>query len=357
MNSHKIPRGITPLIILPLLIALSLPVSAVHCECDCYNDTLQADGATQESCYRQCGIACGSLTWVSADCVVSCNSATGYCNPTDVTATALGGRVREGCRGSCEKTCEILAMEGTATDTLRTIALVVAAVVLAICGLKFLLSEDPSSRDEGKKCVMYVIVALIVVGISFHLVELFYGPEVEIPAFGAIIFYKDDNFAGDQLMYSTPGEISDLGPTGIEDEISSIKIERGFYAIIYEDDNFGGDKRTVKDSISDLDPMDWNDRISSVKIIAGEGPTGVFLYEDKNFGEDELLYEAPQEVSDLHSIGWGDRISSIRIDGDLYVILYWDKNFEGDSREIRANVTDLGSIGWNDKISSIKIMR
>jgi len=373
-NSRK---GI-PAIAIILAVILSVSVSGIkHCECTCHGNITHADGANEERCYRQCGIACGSLTDKSVDCEKSCDSNTGYCKEPEVDGD-MGDKVRDGCRVSCKNTCEVLAMEGTATETLRTIALVVAAVVLAICGLTSLLSTDPSSRDMGKKCVMYVILALIIVGLSLSLVRIFTRSEAELPAFGAVIFYKDENFAGEQLMYTKPGEVSDLGPTGMEDKISSIKIERGFYVIVYEHKKLNkdkrGDMREIERSFPILKEIGWNNRISSVEIIAGEATKGVHVYEDKNFGANELIFTGLGKFDDLddphgrNQHGLEKEISSIKLDddflgGNYYVVIHKKDGCTGtgdDKKEVTGDVPELGKdewSGWNDKIRCIEIVR
>lgn len=50
-----------------------------------------------------------------------------------------------------------------------------------------------------------------------------------------------------------------------------------------------------------------------------------------------------------------DRISSIRVFGNAEVIVFRNRNFDGQSRTFTSNVKDLRSAGFNDRLSSFRV--
>nr|WP_315221764.1 beta-1,3-glucanase family protein [uncultured Flavobacterium sp.] len=84
-----------------------------------------------------------------------------------------------------------------------------------------------------------------------------------------ITAYKDCNYTG----FSGGLTIGDynlarLKTLGIEDDaISSLKVTKGFQAILYQDDNFGGASTVINSDNSCLNTT-WNDKVTSIRILA-----------------------------------------------------------------------------------------
>jgi Peptidase inhibitor family I36 len=88
----------------------------------------------------------------------------------------------------------------------------------------------------------------------------------------------------------------------------------------------------------------------------------ICVYENNYFGGWQQCFAPGEQISDL-----GDhrnKISSIRVFGDARLLAFADRNFEGVSLEITADMNDLAqqkSSGpfiagtWNDKIESIRV--
>lgn len=96
------------------------------------------------------------------------------------------------------------------------------------------------------------------------------GTTPSIPSSTDVItVYKDCNYTG----FSGGLTIGDynlarLKTLGIEDDaISSLKITRGFQAILYQDDNFGGASTVINSDNSCLNAT-WNDKVTSIRILA-----------------------------------------------------------------------------------------
>ncbi len=83
-------------------------------------------------------------------------------------------------------------------------------------------------------------------------------------------FFVDDDFRGRSIMLDHP--IRRLGPTGMEDKISSIGIRSGVW-LVCEDDDFRGRCVTIDHSIARLSEIGMDDRISSIRPLRPrEGP-------------------------------------------------------------------------------------
>ena len=93
---------------------------------------------------------------------------------------------------------------------------------------------------------------------------------------GVATFYKDCNYTGTAV--SLPAgtyTLSQLQAKGIaNDDISSLKVNSGYSAILYADDNFGGSSLAVTGSNACLvnnvlGSGNWNDQTTSLKVQAG----------------------------------------------------------------------------------------
>jgi len=83
---------------------------------------------------------------------------------------------------------------------------------------------------------------------------------------GMVTAYADCDYAGfSGGLKAGDFTLSDLNSIGIYDnDIASLKITKGFKAILYENDNFGGASFEVTSDSTCLG--DWSDRVSSLKI-------------------------------------------------------------------------------------------
>jgi hypothetical protein len=96
------------------------------------------------------------------------------------------------------------------------------------------------------------------------------GTVPSVPATTDVItVYKDCNYTG----FSGGLTIGDynlarLNTLGVlNDDISSLKVAKGFQAILYQDDNFTGASTVINSDNSCLNTT-WNDKVSSIRILA-----------------------------------------------------------------------------------------
>lgn len=143
-------------------------------------------------------------------------------------------------------------------------------------------------------------------------------------------------------------------------------------AKVYQDVNYGGQYRWIYDNISNFhSTLGFGDRVSSIRVYAGNlytvGDTMRF-YENTNY-DGGYLELGPGNYPNIHihPFNFGDKISSVdayvqppSIPGiivRLRIILYKDKNYGGESREILTNEHDLSRIGFNNMASSLRIFQ
>lgn len=126
----------------------------------------------------------------------------------------------------------------------------------------------------------------------------------------------DVNYRG-RCQTLGPGSYSNLSALGLQDTISSMQLvssdssgssgSSGSLITVYLDVNYGGSSITVSDSIYDLIPRGLNDQISSVRIQSGTWQ----LCSDVGYrGNCRTL--STGSYSDLSGLGLQDNISSIQ---------------------------------------------
>lgn len=168
--------------------------------------------------------------------------------------------------------------------------------------------------------------------------------------------YRDDNFRGPSQNFNSA--ISDLGRSGMNDQISSMRMRGEWTACT--DANFRGQCQTFSGDVSSLNRYGMNDRISSLRPGRYEGGGGggggrgsITVYADAIYrGASETFN---REVPDLRDSGMNDRISSIRLQGAWEVCT--DAYFRGQCEVIREDTWNLQNSGLNDRISSMRPVR
>lgn len=79
-----------------------------------------------------------------------------------------------------------------------------------------------------------------------------------------ITVYRDSNYRGTSRTFD--GSISNLRSSGLNDQISSIRLGRGTWEVC-EHADFRGRCETVRDDVRDLSRLNLNDRISSLRPV------------------------------------------------------------------------------------------
>lgn len=170
-----------------------------------------------------------------------------------------------------------------------------------------------------------------------------------------IVVYRDDNFRGASESFN--GAISDLRRTGLNDQISSMRMRGEWTACT--DADFRGQCQTFSGDVNSLRAAGMNDRISSLRPGrydggggggGGWGRTSITVYSDAIYRGASETFRS--EIPDLRNSGLNDRISSVRLTGPWQVCT--DSYFRGECQTIREDVFSLEQLGLNDRISSMR---
>ncbi len=178
--------------------------------------------------------------------------------------------------------------------------------------------------------------------------------------------YEDSDFQGDSNLFD--GDVKSLGGK-LNDKISSMQLWKGgkgkpgidedseCQAILYDHVGFHGQYTTVKANRNDLKEL--NGRVSSIKLFTEECKNlGLMLYSDKE-GEGEQ-FEVSGDMSDLGK--FNDKARSllfvkggIRDPKQCGICLYENWNYKGKELCLNLSVADLTDLDFNDKASSLKV--
>jgi beta-glucanase (GH16 family) len=106
------------------------------------------------------------------------------------------------------------------------------------------------------------------------------------PTTGIVTAYKDCNYAGFSGGFDAGDyNLTAMRAKGINDnDISSLRVSRGFKVVMYENDNFSGASTTIT---SDMGcSADWNDRVSSFKVLPNgiTNLAGTYFLQNRNSG-------------------------------------------------------------------------
>jgi len=184
-------RILTILLLLSILcLTASADIEIVGCSCECpraptdefagfTSKTIYTSGTNETNCQAACGGICGGtsqcgLNPLGGDCDSCCNTYCSGVTPPEAKTT---------CVDNCREVCGLKSFMIEIASVLSYIAIVVAAVLFAVCGIRLLTADDPETRNSAKKCILYIIVGLIVIGLAASIVTLF--TEIEISGVGS----------------------------------------------------------------------------------------------------------------------------------------------------------------------------
>lgn len=188
-------------------------------------------------------------------------------------------------------------------------------------------------------------------------------------------FYSFCDYRGVEVELP-PGEyrLSDLQDAGISNnDISSLKVPRGFTATLYTNDFFRGKSIVVGENDSCLRDNGIDEQISSVIVRlderaaasvssnqssnSSEVPTEVVAYSECGyFGLEATLPPGEYRVEDLQKLGMpNNAISSIKVPPGYAVAIYENDFYRGAGKVLEASDKCLIGDQLNDKISSIVV--
>jgi hypothetical protein len=186
----------------------------------------------------------------------------------------------------------------------------------------------------------------------------------------SIVVYQDADFRGRSRSFTS--EVPDLSRFGLNDKISSVRVQSGHWRLCRNAD-FQDCIAVDQGGIRDLSSIGLNDAVSSLQPMGrGDGwrdggrdehhegrdsndrrggAAVAILYEDAGFQGRQQ--EVRGSVRSLERLGFNDRVSSIRITGGRWQICR-DADFKGRCEEISRSVSDLTDHDFNDAVSSIR---
>lgn len=189
-------------------------------------------------------------------------------------------------------------------------------------------------------------------------------------------FYSFCDYRGVEVELP-PGEyrLSDLQDAGISNnDISSLKVPRGFTATLYTNDFFRGKSIVMSENDSCLRDNGIDEQISSVIVRladraaadaasssqssnTNEVPTEVVAYSECGyFGLEATLPPGEYRVEDLQKLGMpNNAISSIKVPPGYAVAIYENDFYRGAGKVLEASDKCLIGDQLNDKISSIVV--
>ena len=178
-------------------------------------------------------------------------------------------------------------------------------------------------------------------------------------------FYRDADFRGDYFCARNGEDIPEM-PSGMNDQVSSIRVFGDVEVTIYQDVRFRGRSARYRGDVRNLGSQGWNDRLSSISVKVdsfggGRPPEGGYpgmpregacFFMDADFHGRSFCLQRGGSYSTLPG-GFNDHISSIRVQR-ARVMVFVDVDFRGQSLEIPSDVANVGN-RWNDRISSVRV--
>lgn len=186
-----------------------------------------------------------------------------------------------------------------------------------------------------------------------------------------VTVYRDSDFRGSSQFLSAGYHNANSMGVG-NDQISSIRVPRGWSVTVFKDSDYRGRNETFTGDVSRLN--DFDNQISSMLITkldnhsysssqkykpretSNSYDTGmVTVFSDSNYRGQNLPLSAGYHNHDgLGRVG-NDRISSIRVPYGWSVTVYSDGDYKGRSKTFTHDVGDL--YDFNDQISSIFVTK
>lgn len=169
--------------------------------------------------------------------------------------------------------------------------------------------------------------------------------------------YQHCNYAGYRVNLA-PGnyDLGRLNQLGIKnDDLSSIKVSRGYEVVAYQHHRFGGKSIILRSNDKCLINNGFNDIISSIRVRRATPPPKATVYQHCNYaGYNIRLAPGRYNMNTLIRMGMkNDDLSAVKVPPGYELIAYEHINFGGRKLTLRGNDSCLVNNGFNDIISSI----
>ncbi len=123
------------------------------------------------NCPYICAAKCASLTSCSSSCMTCCDA-------SSCSMYAAGSTRYNACMDSCQGTCDANEQFCDVINILTGIGAGVAVFMLVLNGLKWMLAEDVSGRQDAKRGMLYIFVGLLIFVVAIQLVNFLMGGNV-----------------------------------------------------------------------------------------------------------------------------------------------------------------------------------
>ncbi len=146
------------------LSTVPIGVYPEECVCDCNGLILHLvsqEGFCELTCARACGAHTNCPTEEQPDCDKCCGD---WCS----------GKGNE-CVEACMERCQMTSGIDDLIKAIKSAVIIIAAIIFALCSIQYMIAGNPESRNWAKKCITYVIIGLIIIGLALLIVELFGG--------------------------------------------------------------------------------------------------------------------------------------------------------------------------------------
>jgi hypothetical protein len=170
--------------------------------------------------------------------------------------------------------------------------------------------EHRPMRVEG--AVAWIVGALAM--IAAPVVEAQSWGRPDSPRTGAC-FYRDSNFRGDYFCVNAGRDYSSL-PSGMNDQISSVRMFGGAEVTIFQDSRFEGRSRNFRGDVRNLKDEGWNDRLSSLRVRSSYGGGSHGGGGSSSGDPDRIVRRAYQDILDREPDTAGLRLYRSRIIDD-----------------------------------------
>lgn len=269
-----IDRGMKARILLLLVLVIfigsnlaSADFIQVTCTCECRGETITATGMypkklleleeteienAKKECHKQCAATCGGYSDCSTTCADCCSDhcTTKYSDSED--------EYKDKCIESCKSKCDLKETINKIAEIIYYIAGIIVAIMFIINGYKFITSTTPEDRDDAKKGIIYIILALIIIIIAMPLTNLLIdavrvapSTVIKIEVSNALvnnrIFSCDIRNIDTETLTNTVVTVTMLDVTCIYDEVHSENLGSinpgGSKSYLY--DNFCADPRPL----------------------------------------------------------------------------------------------------------------
>lgn len=184
-----------------------------------------------------------------------------------------------------------------------------------------------------------------------------------------VCFFEDSNFRGRYFCVDSNDDLGKL-PRDMRDRISSLRVLGNVAAVVFKGEKFKGPSARFLTDVRDLKKQGWNDQISSIRVTktasawdGGRFPgwgresfpkEGACFYRNPGFKGDYFCLPRGASYALVPS-QFNDEISSIRLIRAGGVLIFKDRDFEGQAARLTSDVADLRGGAWNDRISSIRV--